>query len=83
MISYMRMNDRKDNGLAQSWVVDFDQPNTFLKAQDASFLNGNTLKSPMGGNTAGFKTKSAAQAKIVDTSSYVVLDWEAVQAKLK
>ena len=82
MISYMRMNDRKENGLAQSWVVDFDQPNTFLKAQDASFLNGNTLKSPMGGNTAGFKTKAAAQAKIVDTS-YVVLDWEAVQAKLK
>ncbi len=82
MSAYLRMKNWNNNELVQSWAIDFDQPNTFIKAQDASFLTNDALKSPMGSNTAAFKTKEAAKAKLPDAAS-ATMNWESLLAALK
>jgi copper chaperone NosL len=83
MVSYLHAKLINENDLAQSWVVDFNKPNTFLPARNTSFLTGRVLKSPMNGNTAGFKTKEAAAIVAKLDKASVITDWESVLNSLK
>ena len=60
------------------WVTDFYAPETLLAAEEAFFLYGSTLHSPMGGHLAAFRPEFIETA--AQDFGGEILDWPAVRA---
>ena len=52
MIGYKKSNPEKDFDVF--YVADFSQPSNFIPADQATLFHSDSLRSPMGGNIAGF-----------------------------
>ena len=59
MMNYSKENDGLPN--AQFFISDYLTPETFVKVESASFLQGGIIRGPMGGKVVGFNSKSDAQ----------------------
>ena len=59
-------------------VMDYNNPNTFLNAEESSFLISEKVPSPMGGNLSAFKEKSEAE-KMKEEHSGKVYSWNSVR----
>lgn len=59
-------------------VMDYNNPNTFLNALDASFLISENVPSPMGGNLSAFSSSAEAN-KLRDEKSGKVYSWNSVR----
>lgn len=59
MQSYATSNPDKSKN-ATTYVADFPS-GEFFDSSTATFINGGTIKSPMGGNTQAYKNKTAAE----------------------
>jgi copper chaperone NosL len=57
LIRYKKDNDMKGETV---YVSDFDQPDRFLRGDTAFYITGESLSSPMGGNTAAFSSSQRA-----------------------
>jgi len=71
----------KDNTSAANsnlFVTNFEQPGTFLKVENAAFVTGEVLSSPMGGNFAAFADTKAAEAFAQNNSVQTVL-WKDIK----
>ncbi len=82
MTAFLRSGSVDEKTVAQFLVINFQKPNTFLDAGKASFVVSPGLKSPMGGNAAGFETKEAAVAFAKDKGAEI-LGWQLLPDKLK
>lgn len=82
MIAFLRSASVEEKAIAQFLVINFQKPNTFLEADKAGFVISPVLKSPMGGNAAGFETKEAAIA-FAQGKQAEILDWQLLPDKLK
>jgi len=67
--------------IAAEYVVCFDKPGTFLKAEEAFYLNGEQVRSPMRGDVAAFSSTDALKKAKVDLGGGKELVWEEI-AKL-
>jgi copper chaperone NosL len=67
--------------IAAEYVVCFDKPGTFLKVNDALFLSGEQVRSPMRGDVAAFSSNNEMKKAKADLGGGKELTWEAV-AKL-
>ncbi|MBT8326841.1 MAG: nitrous oxide reductase accessory protein NosL [Bacteroidia bacterium] len=59
-------------------VMDYNNPNSFLNAEEASFLISVKVPSPMGGNLSAFKQKSEADKMMAEFSGKVY-SWNSVR----
>jgi copper chaperone NosL len=59
-------------------VMDYNNPNTFLKAEEAFYLISEEVPSPMGGNLSSFSTKDAAD-QLQEEKSGTVYDWSGIR----
>jgi copper chaperone NosL len=82
MVTFLRSGSVEEKAIAQSLVINFQKPNTFIEAGKASFVVGPGLKSPMGGNAAGFETKEAA-ISFAKEKGAEMLGWQLLPNKLK
>jgi len=59
-------------------VMDYNNPNTFLNAEEATFLVSKNVASPMGGYLSAFNSKEAAE-ELQKEKTGKVYSWNAVQ----
>jgi copper chaperone NosL len=60
------------------YAIDFDHPNEFVKIEDAVFVQGESITSPMGGNVAAFSKKASAENFAKD-KTVQILSWNDLQ----
>lgn len=58
LVKYFKSHHSKSGDFAKVVVNNFAQPGQLLDADQAVFLQENTIRSPMGGNTAAFSNKA-------------------------
>ncbi len=59
------------------WVTDFAKPPTLIRAEDALYLHGENVRSPMGMNLAAFSDRAGLDA-VREQMGGEVLGWEEV-----
>jgi len=73
MLAYTKANPQVP--VSDLYVTSFVAPHEFIKTPDAWFVRHETLKSPMGGNTAAF-SDSLAALKLAADAMVKVLNWQ-------
>jgi copper chaperone NosL len=76
MLNYIHEN--KIPSTVRQYVSDFEQPGTLIEAPAAYFINDEKVGSPMGGNTAAFTRKEAAD-KYAKQFGVPVTPWQDVK----
>lgn len=76
MISYLHSGYLAEKEIAKKLTIDHANPNTFLEAEKAFYLQSDVLKSPMGSNTGAFAT---AQTGTPGTA----MNWTELSASVK
>ncbi len=76
MLAYTKANPQVP--VLNLYVTSFVAPHEFIKTQDAYFVRHETLKSPMGGNTAAFSDSLAALKWATDARGEL-LNWQELQ----
>jgi copper chaperone NosL len=76
MLTYTKANPQVP--VLDLYVTRFVAPHEFIKTPDAWFVRHETLKSPMGGNTAAF-SDSLAALKFAADARGKVLNWQELQ----
>jgi copper chaperone NosL len=61
---------------AAEYVVCFDKPGTFLKVEEAFYLSGEQVRSPMRGGVAAFSSMDALKKAKADLGEGKELVWE-------
>jgi len=76
MQHYNKENPNADG--VKLYIANFEKPETFLAVSKAVFVKGDTISSPMGGNTAAFTNNSAAEnfSKNLDIQ---IVTWKELQ----
>ncbi len=59
------------------WVTDFARPGTLIRAEDALYLHGENVRSPMGMNLAAFADRAGLDA-VRERTGGEVLGWDEV-----
>ncbi len=62
MIEFTRKEPAGSEQTGKCFIIDFNQPNRFLKADEAVFLQHEKLRSPMGSHIGAFASAEAAEA---------------------
>lgn len=62
---------------AQFFVADYSKPENFVKVEDAFFVSGGDVLSPMNGNVAAFSSKADAEKFAVEKNAKQ-LSWKEV-----
>ena len=57
MLSYQNENEEAKN--SQFYISDFSRPSVFIEADKALYLESDSMRSPMGGNTAAFAVRDS------------------------
>lgn len=79
MLAYIRENE-PDN-IRSYYVCDFPEDNQLTDATTAWYVTHKNIKSPMGGNTAAFSSKTAAEAFAREHGASVT-DWKSVSSQV-
>jgi copper chaperone NosL len=64
------------------WVTDFAHPSTLIRAEDALYLHGENIRSPMGMNLAAFADRAGLDA-VRERTGGEVLGWDEVLELVK
>ena len=75
------INDKENNNVDNVGlylVMDYNNPNTFIPAEESSFLISENVPSPMGGNLSAFNSKEEAE-KVREKQSGTVYAWSSVK----
>ena len=76
MRNYNKENPNPDG--VKLFVADFEQPEAFLNVAEASFVKGDTIASPMGGNTVAFSDAKKAETFSANLPVQI-LNWSDIQ----
>ncbi len=76
MVGYL--NDQNKFEAVQHLVVNYNSAGELINAQEAYYLHGGEMISPMGGNLAAFKTKEDAEKLQSELGGYI-LKWDDVK----
>lgn len=76
MKNYVKDNESSAN--SSLYITNFEQPGTFLKADEAAYVTGDVVISPMGGNLAAFTDTKAAEAFAQNNSVQIML-WKDIK----
>ena len=76
MQHYSKENPNADG--VKLYIANFEKPEVFLSLGEAVFVKGDTISSPMGGNTAAFESNAAAEKFSKDLSIQIV-NWNDLQ----
>ena len=76
------IHNREENEISRLLTIDFEKPNSFLDAREASYLQAPELKSPMGSNVAAFGSRESAM-DYKNKLEAEILNWQELQDKLK
>ena len=82
LAGFMQSKAVGEDEIAQTLTINFDKPNSFVDVDNAVFLKGEGVKSPMGSNTAGFADKEDA-LRVQETMKGEVTDWTTLFNNLK
>jgi copper chaperone NosL len=82
MIEFLNSGIITENQISKKLVIDFQNENSFIEVEQATFYVSNELHSPMNGNAAAFINKEAA-IKYQDGKQGLIMDWNQVYNKLK
>ncbi len=72
---FMNRRGVEMSSIHQTLFVDYNNPDKFIKVQDAEFVVSSQLKSPMGGNAGAFDGKHAAQKVSDGIEGSKVTNW--------
>ncbi|AWK07507.1 hypothetical protein HYN56_18895 [Flavobacterium crocinum] len=72
--------EHKDTKIKAYYVHDYANNNELIKTENAFFVSGGTIKSPMNGNIAAFSNKSEAKAFEAESKG-VETEWTAILNK--
>ena len=61
MIHFLKTGSVKESGISQTLVINFQKQNDFIDVSRAFFFVSPALKTPMGGNAAGFSSQKEAE----------------------
>jgi copper chaperone NosL len=81
LANFIKSNNVKKEEIAGIAFMNYENPNTFLKAESAFFVVSPQLKSPMNSNAAAFANEQAAQ-KTAKEANGVVENWNKLSASL-
>jgi copper chaperone NosL len=81
LANFIKSNNVKKEEIAGIAFMNYENPNTFLKAESAFFVVSPQLKSPMNSNAAAFANEQAAQ-KTAKEANGVVENWTKLSASL-
>jgi copper chaperone NosL len=82
MVHFIKSNGVKSNVIAQKLSTNFQKQNGFIEVDNGFFLASAALKTPMGGDAAGFATKQEAE-KLKTTIPGEILAWNEVYEKFQ
>ena len=77
MISFLHENDA--NNIRDYYVCDFQEVNHLINATTAWYVTHQDVRSPMGGNTAAFSSRQAAEAFATQYGA-TAIDWKSVSS---
>ncbi len=77
MIAYLHENDAEN--IRNYYVCDFEADNRLTDATTAWYVTHKDIRSPMGGNTAAFSSKQAAEVFAAEHGA-IVADWKIFSA---
>ncbi len=69
------------NNKDRYYVSDYNKPGSLLDATNSSFLHGDNIQSPMGGNLAAFSDKASARAVQNDLGGEIISWTELISKK--
>ncbi len=75
MITYLKSGELKENEMASKVVMNFNEVNQFIKAEDAWFLISPEIRSPMNSNISAYKSKGDAENTKAGISGEI-MTWE-------
>ncbi len=75
MVAFLK--NHPDDKFSKYLVVSYENPGQLIDAGSAFYLQGENIKSPMGGNLASFKTREAAEETQKDLGGNLLL-WDKV-----
>lgn len=73
MIAFNKANEKIN--MTQQYVIDYSSKNQFIQVNKAWYIIHESIKSPMGSNTAAFAIKEAAMAQAKSISAELI-SWE-------
>ncbi len=76
MVKHINELEQQGTKLAYTIVNNFDKPAEFLNVEDAIFISSENFTSPMGGNTAAFRSAEKAA-----DPNYTISNWSGVKEK--
>jgi copper chaperone NosL len=77
MLAYFKENALNN---ARFFVADYNHPEKFVKAENAIFVSGGKISSPMNGNIAAFSKKEDAE-KFAAEKEAAVITWKEIKNK--
>jgi len=77
LYSFVKSSMVEAKEIGSLYLVDYEVPHSFVKAEDAIVLKGGNLHSPMGSNVAAFSLRAAA-LKLSAESGAAVLEWKQI-----
>lgn len=79
---YLRSNATPVEDISQQLVINFEKENDFIPLDQAIFILGPAVKSPMGSHAAAFASRDKAE-KMNATLQGELLNWKEVTGKLE
>ena len=79
---YLRSNATEPADISQLQVINFEKENDFLPIDQAIFIHGPAVKSPMGSHAAAFASRDKAE-KMNTSLQGELLSWKEVTGKLE
>lgn len=81
MVQFMNSGEIKKSDVDKMLVANYEKQNDLLDVENAVFFVGDDMHSPMGSNTAAFKTKAVAE-NFKKNKSGIVMSWNEISMKL-
>jgi len=80
MMRFLRSGEVKDADIAKKYVINFQKQNDFIDVDNAFLFVSPELKTPMGGDAAGFTSRDEAE-KMTTGGSGNVTTWNDLFSK--
>ncbi|WP_179862361.1 nitrous oxide reductase accessory protein NosL [Longibacter salinarum] len=65
------------------WVSDYKRPGTLINVDDAFFIQGGTLRSPMAMNVAAFSASASSPQTVADSTGGTVTKWDHLRTMVR
>jgi copper chaperone NosL len=80
MVAFLNGSSPAAADVHSAGVADFDEPERWVRVEDAFFVHSAALRSPMGGGLSAHAGRAGAESLIAELGSGVVLDWAGVRS---